>query len=1705
MYRNTFRGALLASTAFVMFGTGPALAQAGGSCTTTDGAQVCEGDQPTVNAYSFGLDSFTNTGTLNSAFLYLYRGDTPFTFLNSATGIISTGTGTAPSVAIFGSNWTSPFDVASFVNEGFLGSTVGAAVFVDDSVAIGSFDNSGTIAATGEGHTAGGCFFAEDSGVEIRGTVGDFNNSGTITGTDTGVYIAVVSGNFTNSGLIAATGGEAFGDTAVRLGSIEGNFTNEADGVISGFVDGVDLGAIGGDFINYGHISGTVEGYTIGSLDGDFLNFGLIESTEDYGQGAGWIGYLGGSFVNGADAQILSQDYGIAISTMNGPAFTNAGLISSVYHAVQIRFPASSFTFTNTGDILASNGSGVILQSGYGPGAEGQTSLGIQSYAPAGEVTFINEGDIVASQDGVSAYSVLATFENSGLIDGGVTGAYISEISGSFSNTGDIIGGATGVGIDYLLGDFVNDGLIEAVRGYVIDRQAPSPGDSIPTYNDGIGAGIGYLDGDFINNGTIRGATIGAYVHVLSGDFINDGLIESTLAAETAAIYNSGGDYASYYQQYAVNINVVSSGGGAPANAGIGSAIGAEELSFFNSQDGQILGMVGGVRIGSFSGPGFYNGGLISSTFDAVTIERAYTDYIFTNYGDILSSEGDGVSLGNFSSTPSAEPLGLAAAGTGGLYSPAVEMSFFNGGNIIAGGIGVDIGHDVFLFENEGLISGGRYGVRISGPVYGFVNMGTITASDSGTPPPPPQRPYAESISLAAPALSSRASGEGVRLDFVEGGIVNGPDASIAGNRLGLSAYVVGNMFLNYGTISGGYQGISVYAMLGDFLNDGLIEQTLATEDSEGVAVSFVFFDGDEGFHNTVDGEILSQGAGVYVYEFLRGDFLNDGLISSVGDAVSLQFIGGERAFENNGDITSTEGVGVFLTHSTGGGCGMAPLGAVSSPCARDALDPLLPAAGLTFLNTGTIYSSVLGVRIDGLVSLFENRGDITSDGKVGADLYRDVETLINYGTITGAQTAVRINDNLAYMYNAGSITGLTGGESGTGAGLRVYGDAGTFLINATDGIISGFTGVVLGDGDDDLVNAGILTGTGGVAASLGGGDDTFVSHGIGSISGAVDGGADYDTFIASGTQTLDMEINNFEALWLVGGDITFGRNHSANYMLSNGDALDLVGFTFTGGFLNLADLYATGGSVDGSVVNFGNILALDLTITGDLYNGGVINPGGTGAIGTLTVLGDFYALNIGDSYDLPGGSLLPPSQAAATLSPSSSTLVFNFSGLTHDQIIVTGAATLGGDLLVTGDLGEAITSRQDFTLISAASMSGNYNLLNIGGVLFTPEIGRVGSKLLLSFAQNNFTASLNPSTFNQSQAALGLEDRWTLGASAADDIVLALNAGAAPAPILEAFAPETSAALTRQSARIGTQLAQTVANCAIGPNAGACGRRESDGALMLWTNVSTSGARIEGDGNAAQVDEAFTQVSSGAEMAFNDRFTGGVFLASGTGDVDVADGGRGHGEIDSVAGGVYGRMQAGRFTLAGLAGYADTDIEARRQTPLGTSIGETGGSVSFARLDARLTLVSGVDQAGFLMSGTYAYAEIGNFAQRGADGYDLDIVGDSFRVEDWELRGFFGHQFQPTQAGYLWSYGATAGLVNARGEDMASVAASFPGGSAPHEALGPVTDGTGRVASGYIDLTSPLVGVTAQLGVEGRWIGGEHTSSVYGRFAWTF
>ncbi|WP_417493943.1 hypothetical protein [Maricaulis sp.] len=1628
----------------------------------------------------------------------------------------------------------------------------------------GVFTNSGTITSTAapssyDSYRPTGLLF------EGADSAGSLVNTGTIDGSTDGIRTNLVSlGGFTNSGVVRGQSGYGAiltltgdfvnevggviegGSTAVILLAGGGDFINH--GTITGDIDedgyggGVEIDVLAGDFLNTGTISGGGDGvWIIGTgIAGGFENTGTIHGDTDE-NGYGWGVYLEASEAMGRDT--------------TGAAFNNSGVIRGGYVGVGLLTNLQG-DFVNSGTIYGSypnSATGLYANAQLdgdltNSGTIGGTQVGL-FVGWSGSVTgdLVNSGNIFSASgtDSGVGLSVAGTlggdFENtgSGYIYGRQLGIRMDDMRGArFTNSGLILSGGGGVNVLFASSGFTfrNAGTISSVDDAVTIRGGAVLPPEGAVLADDPATGLAF---SFINTGDIDssegfGVTIGnrysyapeaqaggpssAYAPTITTvDFTNQGLISSgdgpavyfAQDVEVSSFNNSGLIYAlgeghgldpSFFaQDYGVQAVGVVTGDftntgeivgarmgvnageidGDFINQGLIAAVGGEGIAsnavriatlggdFFNDEDGVILGGSDAIVIDRLDGEGFYNAGLIEADGGGVIINALADGASFINTGDILVGEtGGGVWIG-----------GAGAMGADGLAQapgphsiPAVPggIIFGNSGTIAGGELGVILDADVLQFDNSGTIDGSWAGLSLN-RAGDFTNSGDIIGGLLG---------------VVGMDLSGDFINEGL-IEAVRGYGGVGDDWPLYDDGYAVQLDRLSGDFINLGAIRGASFVAGIGSLEGSFVNEGLLETTndttsnaiyiasLGREPDAPLAGSFA--QGglpDSVFVNYEDGRIISVGDGVYINNMAGAGFLNYGLISAAADGVRLSNGYSDYVFLNLGDILAETGAGIFLGR---------PVGPLAEP-----LGPV-----------GSIVPA--GIEVE-----FGNAGNIIA-GRTAVEINETVASFNNIGTITGTGTAVQFGADVSSIYNSGTITALLEEGDETGAGIEASGSADVTLENDEDGVISGFTGVNLGAGDDLLVNAGTLTGAGGVAAALGDGDDVFAAYGTGTITGTVDGGAGDDRFAAYGTQTLDMVIENFEEIWAYEGDISLGRDYAAELMLSRGDSLDLVDFTFTGALVSFADLHSDGGMVDGDVFNFGSILGLDTTITGDLYNGGVVNPGGTGTIGTLTVLGDYIALNAGDSVTLPGDGAGISPESAAFIAPSSSTMVFNFHGLDHDQVIVSGAATLGGDLLITGDLSAAMAARQAFTLFSAASVTGGVNLLNSGGVLFTPTLNMVGSNVLLSFTQNSFASALAPATLNQSQAALGLEDRWNLGASAADDVILALNAGAASAPILEAFAPETSAALTRQSARIGTSLAQTVANCAIGPNAGACGQRTSDGGVMIWTNVSGSGAALSGDGNAAGVDETFSQVSSGAEYTFGDQFAGGIFLASGTGDVDVANGVRGHGEIDSVAGGIYARMQAGRFTLAGLAGYVDTDIEARRHTPFGTSIGETGGSVSFARLDARLTLVSGVSQAGFAMSGTYAYAEIGNYAQRGADGFDLDIVGDSFRVEDWELRGFFDHSFEPSQSGLLWSFGGTAGVVHANGEDTASVAASFPGGTAPYEAFGPRSNDTGGVASGYIDLTSPLVGVSAQIGVEGRWMDGEDSSRVYGRFAWRF
>jgi uncharacterized protein with beta-barrel porin domain len=125
-----------------------------------------------------------------------------------------------------------------------------------------------------------------------------------------------------------------------------------------------------------------------------------------------------------------------------------------------------------------------------------------------------------------------------------------------------------------------------------------------------------------------------------------------------------------------------------------------------------------------------------------------------------------------------------------------------------------------------------------------------------------------------------------------------------------------------------------------------------------------------------------------------------------------------------------------------------------------------------------------------------------------------------NSGSIVaGGGTALRGSDGVEAVGNYGTITGdvdLRGGDDG--------------VLHA--GIIVG--DIDLGDGDDSFSHAGTITGD----VNLGPGQDRFILYPAGSITGAILGGDDSDTFVLAGSTSDAFDLSNppvamtgFEAL----------------------------------------------------------------------------------------------------------------------------------------------------------------------------------------------------------------------------------------------------------------------------------------------------------------------------------------------------------------------------------------------------------------------------------------------------------------------------------------------------------------------------------------------------------------------------------------------
>ena len=276
----------------------------------------------------------------------------------------------------------------------------------------------------------------------MDGTVGTFNNSGTIKSNDSyGVYINDTVGSFTNSGTISAY------NSAVYIDSDVTNFTNSGT-LTSQFDYGVDIsGDVSGSFINSGKIDGYNYGVYIDGTVGSFNNSGTINGRFDTGA------YLNGDVATFTNSGTISagEYYGVYIGGNVG-TFTNSGTITNAYEDEAVYISGTVGTFTNSGNIISNASEAVYFGSHVGAFTNSGTITASEStavyFGKGGVGSFTNSGTITGAADEYGVYSrgVVGSFTNSGTISG-KTGVYFANsASVNLINSGTIIGnGGTAV------------------------------------------------------------------------------------------------------------------------------------------------------------------------------------------------------------------------------------------------------------------------------------------------------------------------------------------------------------------------------------------------------------------------------------------------------------------------------------------------------------------------------------------------------------------------------------------------------------------------------------------------------------------------------------------------------------------------------------------------------------------------------------------------------------------------------------------------------------------------------------------------------------------------------------------------------------------------------------------------------------------------------------------------------------------------------------------------------------------------------------------------------------------------------------------------------------------------------------------------------------------------------------------------------------
>ncbi|RKP56557.1 autotransporter outer membrane beta-barrel domain-containing protein [Pararobbsia silviterrae] len=620
---------------------------------------------------------------------------------------------------------------------------------------------------------------------------------------------------------------------------------------------------------------------------------------------------------------------------------------------------------------------------------------------------------------------------------------------------------------------------------------------------------------------------------------------------------------------------------------------------------------------------------------------------------------------------------------------------------------------------------------------------------------------------------------------------------------------------------------------------------------------------------------------------------------------------------------------------------------------------------GVTITNEGTIESTASanvnassGVYLSKSGTVINDaNASISSAGWAGVDLMNGGE-VDNYGTLSGLAAGVDVSGSSATVIN-GSATNTSATISAS-SGSAVYNNQGSpTTVNLTNyGTVETtssnnvFAVALIGGGS--VTNYGTITGTRGVY--MGGSSGTVINYGtITATSGT------FAVALAGGT--LELENNSVVNGSIVGGGGTllFDGSGTLDSAVSGFNTVTMQGTAWT-----LTNTVATT-SVE--------VASGTLTVDGTLQNSNpaMVDSGAT-LTGTGTIAGSVTVLSGGTfKASAPTSSSQLAIGGALTLQ-NGSTFVEQLSPTAGSFTAVTGAATLGGNLTLTGIAG-TYTAGTTYVILSAGSLTGTFSSVTASFAYVDPSVtyDTANDRVLVTLNTTGTVGSSTPSgpgTFASSGFGLVAQSTNQHAVAGALDAIYAAGGNTLTNTLLTASTDEARHALATMSgdSTIGLghtallhmraaqdaisdrlTMADLASNAALDPQSRASNAKDGahDALSDPWVSVSYANERQAGNdisGASAYVDRS-AALSFGHDQAINREWLVGAALSGSDDDVDYEDGSS-HGRSDGVQGALYARYrpEASPFYVKGVASVGWWSNTIERDVTLGVLSGRTEG-----------------------------------------------------------------------------------------------------------------------------------------------------------------